>query len=391
MNRNVFLAYCLTFFKYTWFWLGIWVFYYLNLTNYAGIGLIETTLIVTYTLFEIPTGAIADLLGKKRTLIASFFLQGIGGYIMATAVGLESLIISVFIMCVGGALYSGTIEALVYDSLKEKGEEGSYKKVVANMTSIGLIAPAICSIVGGFLYIIHPTYPFWANFAGYALGFIFSLFLIEPKIDSIKFSFKNYLLQTKQGFLQLSKSGDIKLQVTLLVIIAGILTIASEMLDSFLGIEFGFKETQMGIIWAIIFVLSAFISQVSSKLEGITKKINPVYLVGLLIALTLFISPFIGMVLGFLTLLVRTSLQGVFTNISLENINSFTESKYRATTISSFNMLKNLPYVLTAFLAGKYSDMYGAKTLALILGFALFVLLMIQYFSSRKRSLQTSN
>ena len=282
MSRNILLTYFLTFFKNTWFWLGIWVFYYLRLTDYAGIGLIETTLIVTYTLFEIPTGAIADLFGKKLTVLLAFFLEAFGGYIMATATGLNSLVIAVFIMCVGGALYSGTIDALIYDTLKQDNKEDLYGKIIANITSIGLLAPAICSILGGYLYLINPTYPFWANFAGYVLGFILSMFLIEPKIDSIKFSLKNYLRQTKEGFSQLTRNTSIKWQVILLITIAGILTISSEMLDSFLGIEFGFKETQMGIVWAIIFVLSSLASQISPKLKNLFKNFNPIYVVGIL-------------------------------------------------------------------------------------------------------------
>lgn len=389
MSRNILLTYFLTFFKNTWFWLGIWVFYYLRLTDYAGIGLIETTLIVTYTLFEIPTGAIADLFGKKITVILAFFLEAFGGYIMATATGLNSLVIAVFIMCVGGALYSGTIDALIYDTLKQDNKENLYGKIIANITSIGLVAPAICSILGGYLYLINPTYPFWGNFAGYVLGFILSMFLIEPKIDSIKFSFKNYLLQTKEGFSQLTRNTSIKWQVILLITIAGILTISSEMLDSFLGIEFGFKEAQMGIVWAIIFVLSAFASQISLKLKYLFKNFNPIYFVGMLIGITLIISPVIGLGLGFITLLLRSSLQGIFSNLTSENINSFTESKYRATTISTYNMIKNLPYVLTAFLAGKYSDLFGAKHLALVLGIILISLLFIQFSSSRNETHNT--
>jgi len=67
MKNNILIAYILAFAKNTWFWLGIWIFYYLRFTNYAGIGLIETVLTVTTTLSEIPTGAVADLLGKKKT------------------------------------------------------------------------------------------------------------------------------------------------------------------------------------------------------------------------------------------------------------------------------------------------------------------------------------
>ena len=73
-KRNIVLAYILGYLKQSWFWLGIWVFYYLRFTNYAGIGIIESVMILTMTVGEIPTGAIADLLGKKkRPYLLPFF------------------------------------------------------------------------------------------------------------------------------------------------------------------------------------------------------------------------------------------------------------------------------------------------------------------------------
>ena len=78
LQRNIKLAYLFSFFNYAWFWLGIWVFYYLRFTTYGGIGLIETVLIATMTLAEIPTGAVADLLGKKWSLTIAFLFKGWG-------------------------------------------------------------------------------------------------------------------------------------------------------------------------------------------------------------------------------------------------------------------------------------------------------------------------
>lgn len=68
LARNIALAYILTISRFSWFWLGIWVLYYLKFTNYTGIGLIEMVMIFTMLLLEIPTGAIADLLGKNGRL-----------------------------------------------------------------------------------------------------------------------------------------------------------------------------------------------------------------------------------------------------------------------------------------------------------------------------------
>jgi MFS family permease len=386
LKNNITIAYILTFAKNTWFWFGIWAFYYLNLTDYAGIGLVESTLVVTYTLFEIPTGAIADIIGKKFTIIVAFLFEAIGGYLIINAGGLNTLIISVFIMCVGGTLYSGTIDALIYDSLKQVGNEARYKKIIANITSISLLSHAVCSIVGGYLYLIHPTLPYWGNFIGVSTGLIFTFFIIEPKIDTVKFTFSNYINQTKQGYLQLIKTVEIKWQVITLVMVGGILTITSEMLDSFLGIEFGFKATQMGTVWAIILILSALVSQYSTKLKQVSNHLNYMYIVGILIAITLILSPVVGLVFGFITLLARISLQGVFYNLSSEEINDMTESKYRATTISTFNMIKNLPYLLSAYFIGTISDIISAKMVSFYLGLVLVVLLGFSLIRLRRNA-----
>jgi len=386
LKRNILIAYFLAFFKNTWFWLGIWIFYYLQFTDYAGIGIIETILIVTMTVAEIPTGAIADLLGKKQTLIIAFFLEAVGAYMMAAAPNFYVLATSVFVMCVGGAFYSGTIDALVYDSLKENGEEDTYDKKISNINTISLIAPAVCSVLGGFMYKINPTLPFYGNAVGYTLGFVASFFLIEPNIDSLKFSFKNFVAQTGEGLKELFKSQKIKSQTILFLLIGFIVVIASEMLDSFLGFEFGYNAEQQGILWSIIFILSAGASQLTHQISKLFKGNTAVILIGILIALTFIFSPVFGLILGGITLTFRSSLEAVFGNITSVIINQNTESKYRATTLSTFNMIKNLPYVLSAYFIGSISDQLSAKTTAMYLGIFLLIFIFAHLVFSKNKS-----
>lgn len=383
VRRNIPLAYVLTVAKHSWFWLGIWVFYYLRFTNYAGIGLIETVLIVTLTVMEIPTGAIADLLGKRKTLILAFFFEVIGGFMMAVAPNFGVLISSVFVMCVGGALYSGTLDALVYDSLKEQAKESSFDRVISTINAIALVTIAISGAIGGFLYLLSPRFPFYANAIGYAIGLIVSFFLKEPAIDTVKFSFPNFVKQTMQGFRQLTKSVDVKRQTTLLLTIGVFVVIADEMFDGFLGVEFGFLEQQLGLLFSVIYLVAAATSRLTPVLIKRLGHNRSIFLAGIFSSLTFLVSPLLGIVTGGTILILRNVLFTQLNNLSSIAINDATESKFRATTISTFNMMKNIPYALFAFVLGSLADQLSARNLTMILGIVLIVMMIFQWTSFR--------
>lgn len=378
VNQNIPIAYLLTFSKNSWFWLGIWVFYYLRFTNYAGIGIIETVLIITMTLTEIPTGAIADIFGKRKTLFLSFLFQAAGAFWMALTPNFSGLALSVFVMGVGGTLYSGTLEALVYDTLKQDNRESTYDRIISVMSSIQLIAPAVCGVIGGFLYVISPSLPFFANAAFYFLGLVGTLFLVEPVIDTDKFTWVNYLNQTKQGIKQLTKTINIRNQTILLLSIGVIGVILDEMLYSFLGVEFGLKAELIGIVWAAVYLISAAVVQITPFIRKLLGDKKAVILTGSIIALILIISPILGLALGVISILLSSAFLAILTNLTSIIINKNTESKYRATTLSTFNMVRNIPYVLCAYFIGTLSDSISAKNSAFVLGVILVFFLVFQ-------------
>lgn len=375
MEKNIKIAYLLSFLKNSWFWLGVWIFYYLRYTNYAGIGILESVLIISMTLGEIPTGAIGDLLGKRRTLMMSFFLQATGLLLMSIAPNFSLLAFAIFLAGVGASFYSGTFDALIYDSLKQEGKEKSYPKVVAHVNSIAMIASAVCGALGGFMYVMNPSLPFLASSLGYGIGLIFTFFLKEPSVDTVIFNLKNFIAQTQKGFRELFKSTDIKSQTILLLSVGVFIVIADEMLNSFLGVEFGFNEKQIGILWALIYIVSALASQLTPYVVKSFKVNRSLFIVGVLIAVSFIISPVLGILLGGLTLLIRNSLQTIFDNLTTITINTNTESKYRAVTLSTYNMIKNIPYVLSAYFIGSLADTYSAKIITSWLGIILLGIL----------------
>jgi len=117
-------------------------------------------------LFEVPSGAWADLVDRRRLLVASAFVQGagfagwtLGGGFLAYATGFV-------LWALSGALASGTFEALVYDELKAQRREDHYPRLVGWAESAAMTANLLASVSAAPLFALG-GYPLvgWASVA----------------------------------------------------------------------------------------------------------------------------------------------------------------------------------------------------------------------------------
>jgi len=382
MKRNIKLLKFILPLNQAWFWLGIWILYYLRFTNYTGIGLIEAVVITTGFIFEIPTGALADLIGKKKTIIISFLFSSVGNIIMTFAESSVHLVISIVFLAIGGALLSGTSDALIYDSLKQIKSENKFEGILSSINKYILIIMAIASIIGGFMYKINPRIPFAATSIAMFIAFFIAFFLKEPKIDAIKFSFINYLKQIRIGVSQLFKEKSSIHWIIKLLAISSFAVIFVDILDGTLAIHFRFNERSLGILFALIPFISAvgnhFYLKIKSKI-GEKKLLLFIFITFILIT---GISPIYGLFFGGISLLYRNFFYPFIDIMASNTINRFVESKYRTTTLSTFIMIKKLPYVLFAYIIGRSIDKISPSRVSLWFSILLGVLALILYTSS---------
>jgi len=354
--------------------MGIWVFYYLRYTDYAGVGLIETIVFATSVMTEIPTGAVADLLGKKKTILLAFLIEGAGNIMMGLAPNFAALLLSLPFLAIGTSLFSGTFEALIYDSLKDEKKEGEYDRVIGVVSSIRLVTFAAATVIGGLMYAISPGLPFLTVGGFYFVGAGVTLLLREPNVDTEKFSYRAYIRQTKQGFLQLFGKTKTVRNILLLGITA-VLYAVFQSLNDILGVEFGFSEQQWGVVSAVIFIVAAAVSGMTgvvSKWLGRGRMLA----VGVTVtALSLVITPIASMAMGGVLYLIRYPMMTLVGNITSVMVNEETESKHRATTLSTFNLLAHLPYAIGAYFLGSLMQVTGAKWFAVGMGGALILVL----------------
>ena len=374
MKRNILLSYVLTYLYNSWFWLGVWVFYYLRFTDYKGIGLIETIMIILSICLEVPTGVVADHIGKKKTLFLAFLLSGIGNIVFGFSTNFNYLIFSVATFCVGSALYSGTMEALQYDSLKQGGKEKQFAKVMAKTNTLVMIAWAVSSVIGGYIYNFWPGLPFILLGVLQFSGAILVFGLKEPRVDSEKVKgFGSFWKDQVRGFVVLRRNLELKKMLSFLLAGGVVAVICSQALNDLLGYEFGFSPEYFGLIAAVMYLLSALTSHFAPKFVDKFDRLKLIIILCVLMAFTLVLSPWLSLIWGTLVLGLRWSVQSIFDVVSSDTINQKIESDFRATTLSSFNMLKNLPYAFTAVVLGGAMDGLGVRNFAYFLGLGLMI------------------
>lgn len=92
----------------------------------VDIGLAEGVFHIVSLCGELPSGLLADLLGRKRTLLASQTMFFLSALLMAASAGPGGVYLSLALSALGYNLESGTREAITYESMLQAGREGEY-------------------------------------------------------------------------------------------------------------------------------------------------------------------------------------------------------------------------------------------------------------------------
>ena len=92
------------------------------------IGVAEGLFHVVSLCCELPSGLLADVLGRKRTLIASQGMFLLSALLMVMSGGRAGVYLSLAVLAMGYNLESGTREAITYESMLQAGQEAAYLK-----------------------------------------------------------------------------------------------------------------------------------------------------------------------------------------------------------------------------------------------------------------------
>lgn len=108
---------------------------------------------------EVPTGIVADVWGRKRSVLIACALAAIGHLIYATAGGLRGFLVAEVVLAVGLTFYSGAFEAWLCDTLKANGVT-DVTQVIARDHKITSLVSVTSTLAGGWLATYSLRLPF---------------------------------------------------------------------------------------------------------------------------------------------------------------------------------------------------------------------------------------
>ena len=159
------------------------LFFLANNLNMTQVMILETIFTIALFFFEIPSGAFADKVGRKTSLVLSNLSLCISFVIFGLGNSFFAFMIAQIFTALFWALKSGADSAFIYDSLKELKREKEYSKIFGIGSSIWMFILASLGLVSTYL----STYLgfrmlFFISAGFFFIGFLIALTFKEPPI-----------------------------------------------------------------------------------------------------------------------------------------------------------------------------------------------------------------
>jgi len=319
------------------------------MTIWGGLTFFEIMLLQSFFtfmifIFEIPSGAISDYIGRKTGLALSAIAVSTAAIFYSLIPHFLLFMLAEGLWALGVALYSGTDEAFVYSTLKTLDREDDLPKILGRNQTLRLIALTISAPLGSIIAeFISLQFTMTCLAFIYLGGFIIALTFKEPRYKSESKLDKKYLTILKDGFNALRKNKILRIlsfdRILIDVLVFFLFWTYQPYLQA-LNIPiliFGFITSLMNIVNAtFMFLIPKFFKKAKNKLRVLVifDLINGVSYILLGFTFNEFLGIFIILIIvafGYPRYLLYVN-----------GINKQIESENRATVLSTTNMFGSL-------------------------------------------------
>lgn len=325
----------------------------------------------TIVIFEVPSGYLSDMWGRKNTLIVSCLVDVLAAAFLVMANDFWTLALFEFTLGIGMALRSGTDLSLMYDSAYAAGEIGGQKSTLSRLLMISTFSESAASILAGVLAMKSMDWVVWGFAIILAAPLLIVFFLKEPPRqrlesgvhwDNLKMILK-YLFKTEKK--------------TQLVLLNGMLWSASTLLIVWtyqdVWENIGISLVWFGILWAIQNFAVGLFAKYVPRAERRWGQLWVLYVMPVSILTGYLGYAMVGHWSVFLFSILLSLGRAINSVIFKDELNQQVPSEFRATANSMWGLGVRMIFVILGPLLGFLLREEGVMT-ALLTMFLMFFL-----------------
>ena len=339
----------------------IYLFYEENGLSISDLFVIQSIYSVTIALIEIPSGYLADVLGRKNSLIIGTFFSFLGILTYSLSYGFDGFLLAALCLGLGQSFVSGSDTALMYDSLVELDRRDDFIRIEGRSVSMGNFAEAVAFIVGGLLAEISLRTPFYYQVFIALVGFLVAVSLKEPKVPRLQDGRSKPWKNMKKIIHYATVENTMLRAYILYSAIFGAATLVMAWFTQPYFQSLGIDVFYFGLIGAGLNLAVALPSFYAHIIERNTDTKTLLILILLLIFGCYFVVGTLNSLWGLLALLLFYLTRGVLTPVLRDYINRHTPSEMRATVMSIRSFIIRVLFASSSPFFGYVADIYSLQ------------------------------
>ncbi len=344
----------------------------------SDIYFMESFAMILCIFFNIPSGAIADRIGRKKVLIIARIILFLYIVLFALSTSAFEAWVANCLWAVGSSLQSGSDQAMFYNTLNSNKLKKYYYKLESKYSSYRFLIISVCSILTGYLASIDLRIPFFISIPFMIIPIISIIFYKEEKIINDGNGISKQVETMKNSITFAFRKSEILWIISFCALIAGASKLWFFTYNSYFKFV-GIDVKYFGIIFALMNILAFLSSRYSYKIrESISEKRLVILMISFIGLPILFMGIFpiwqMVFLLGFQNV-VRGSLSPFVSNYMNMHI---VDENIRSTTLSVRSAFTDTITIFSLFWFGIMDVRIGMTNSLIILG---VIVLMLGYFS----------
>jgi MFS family permease len=232
-----------------------------NGLNLLQVNLVNAAYFLTMFICEIPTGAFADIFGRKKAFVTACAIMCGSMVVYGLSHTFTGFLIAEVMAAIGCTFRSGAFQAWMVDSLKHQGYTGELRPIFSRNSMICQIGSGVGAITGSYLYVVNPALPWLVGGASMALTTVVAFFIMkEDYFVKAAFSWKRGLVSMGDIARKSMRYGLDDKAVRFVLIVTGMQIFSVQALNMYWQPFFkgqGISEQHLGFIFVGVIAMMA--------------------------------------------------------------------------------------------------------------------------------------